>query len=411
MTRKQLILLFMCYLLPSTVGSSIMAVMSLYARTLGADAAQTGLFLAIAFALLAITTIGSSSLSGRFGRRKLFIIAPALLNAPLFFLMGTAQDVVQLGLLTTLGWGLFGISTSMLTILTGLFADDRSRGRTFGVMGVALALGQVIGGLVSGALVDRWGFPALFTFSAALWLLLAVIALGLADKQTAKAAPASPAAARQTGSYLLTQTGSYAAVQTGTFAALRSSAPLGGAFLLILAASVMAFSGNFVGEMVRPLAMDANGFSTSEITGAVAFAGLINLPLPFVMGWLSDRIGRRGVLYTCYTLAAVGVALMIPATAAWHFWIAAALIALVNSGFAIGSALVTEMAPPSALESSLARFAATRWIGAVVSFAGAGMAVQVLGVSLTLALTMVLVFAAVPVVRLALSPRRALATS
>ena len=37
MSRKQLMILFLCFLLPSTVGSAIMSLMSLYARSLGDD--------------------------------------------------------------------------------------------------------------------------------------------------------------------------------------------------------------------------------------------------------------------------------------------------------------------------------------------------------------------------------------
>ena len=381
MSRKQLMILFLCFLLPSTVGSAIMSLMSLYARSLGADASQTGLWLAIAFTLLALTTMNSSWLSHRFGKRKLFITLAGAISAPVAFLMGSAQDIVQLGLLTTILWGLFGIATTMVTILTGLYADKEHRGRSFGLLGVAVALGQVIGGLSAGALVERWGFTALFLFAALLYVTLTLVSLALEDNRKND------------------ETQAVQSVVAGR------SQSVNGALILILIASVLAFSGTFVTEMIRPLAMDARQFGTTVITGTVAIAGLVNIPLPYIMGWLSDRVGRRGILFACYGLAATGVMLMIPASAVWHFWIAQALISLVNSGFSIGSALVTDLVEPSALQVSLSRFTSTRWIGAVLSFAGAGMAVDSLGIGLTLAATGLLVLAAVPFVRAACSPR------
>src|SRR5690606_31151546 len=106
-----------------------------------------------------------------------------------------------------------------------------------------------------------------------------------------------------------------------------------------------------------------------------------------------------------YALAAFGVALMIPASTLWHFWIAQALVTLVNSGYSVGYALVSDLVEPRALESSLSRFAATRWVGAGVSFAGAGVAVESLGIGLTLAVTALLVLSAVPFVRAACAQR------
>ncbi len=356
MTHKQLALLFLCNLLPYIVGNALMSVLPLYLRQLGADASSTGFYMAFCFAVLAISTLSSGWLSNRFQRRKLCIVLAAGFSLPVVLLMGQAQTVLQLALFNATLWFLFGIGTTMVNILTGLYADEHQRGRIFGVVSAALAVSQVISGTITGPLVDRWGFPILFMLCAGLYGLLVLVALLLEDKKRSQI--------RHT-----TQVASTPAL----------SLPV----IILLVASVLAFSAHFMTTITRPLAMDAQNFNLTAITGTVAISGLINLPIPFIMGWLSDRAGRRVTLLACYGLAAIGVGLILPASTVWHFWIAQTLIAIANASQPVSSALITDLVEPEALSASLSRFTATPWIGAVIGFTGTGLAIQNMGLVFT----------------------------
>ena len=365
MSRRQLTLLFLSSLLPYIAGNSILSVIALYARQLGADTSATGFYLATAFAVLATGSLSSGWLSARFGRRKLFVSAAAALSIPVVLLMGRVTDIVQLTIVTSVLWLLFGISTTTVNILTGLFVDPRHRGRTFGLVAMSLALSQLIGGSIAGPLVDRWGFQALFAFDAVVYAALVVIALLLQDKP-------QPLAHAQR-------------VERS-----RAVAPTQPVVLMLLAASTLAAAVSFSNNMIRPLVMDAHSFSMTAITSTIAISGLVRLPLQLLVGWLADRVGRRFTLLLCYLLPAVGIVLMSAASELWQFWLAQALITVVSTGSAAGSALMTDLVDADHLSITLSRFSATTWLGAVLGFTLIGLAVRQIGMIPALLLTGVL---------------------
>jgi MFS family permease len=107
------------------------------------------------------------------------------------------------------------------------------------------------------------------------------------------------------------------------------------------------------------------------------------MPLPLLMGWLSDRIDRRPLLAVGY-LSALAALILLPASSVlWQFWLVFVLQGIaVGSNSSIGSAWVTDLVPRELLGKGLAFFGATVWVGGVVGFAVAGSLVQHLGYGL-----------------------------
>jgi MFS family permease len=68
---------------------------------------------------------------------------------------------VLTGLSTSI-WFLGGINLSTISIITGLFAEEKQRGRIFGVVALMGPAGGILGGLTMGPIADRWGYSALF---------------------------------------------------------------------------------------------------------------------------------------------------------------------------------------------------------------------------------------------------------
>ena len=64
-------------------------------------------------------------------------------------------------------------------------------------------------------------------------------------------------------------------------------------------------------------------------------SGLITLPIPLVMGWFSDRIGRRPLLFICYLAGAAVLFGLAIATKLWQFWVASAVQSLVGASMGI----------------------------------------------------------------------------
>ena len=370
MTRKQLVGLLLPFMIPFLVGNSVLVLLPLHMQTLGAEASTTGVFLAIAFAALAAGTMSGGWLSQTFQRRKQTILLSAALSIPIMLWLNTATAIWQIALGMTVIWFLSGVQLSMVNILTGLYAPKDQRGRTFGLLNSGRVFTQLLGGLYAGWVVDHWGFSTLFLISAAAYLLTVLGALLLEDKP----APVKAKAATAGSTLTISRT-----------------------FWLLFWAWLLVNTVNFVMSLGKPLTMSARGFDNTAISSTLLVAGLLNLPLPFVLGWLSDRWGRRSVLMLSYLGGTLGMLFLANGTDLWHFWAAQVMISFIGSGAAVGAALVTDVVAPEDLSASLARYDTARWLGAVVGFSGTGIAIQQLGLN-----TAFMLGASIPLIAIAL---------
>jgi MFS family permease len=118
--------------------------------------------------------------------------------------------------------------------------------------------------------------------------------------------------------------------------------------------------------------------------------GVVLLLFQLLLGWLSDRIGRKRLMYLCYVFFALSMLLFAHAKALWHFWAATTLL---NIGFVsnnVGAAWVTDLVPQERLGTGLSLFQNMMWIGSVVGFATTGYAIQGIGIKTTFFLVMAL---------------------
>jgi DHA2 family multidrug resistance protein len=146
--------------------------------------------------------------------------------------------------------------------------------------------------------------------------------------------------------------------------------------------------------------MDQLGFAAAAIASTGAIGGAVSLPLPPLIGWLSDRAGRKRFLALCYLGGIAGLMVLAVSVSLWHFWITALLgtiLGAVNMG--VGSALVTDLVPRESLGRGMSLFNASVWMGGIIGFAGTGYGIQnlgmvttlVIGVCLTLVATVLLI--------------------
>jgi len=353
MDRRQLAALFFCLMAPPFVANCLLPLLPVYVRELGADPTLTGIYLSFAFGALAAGTIVAGWLSNRFQARRSMIILNTVLMALGILMMGVASDLIQLTIATMIVWFAAGIVVTMVNILTGLLADPAHRGRTFGIVGLSIGIGVLLAGLIGGPVVDRWGFGALFIVAALSQPIQLVAGFAIKEKK-------------------LTVDPSVSQTRTGTTA-------LGIGFWFLLIANLLAQGISLGSGIGRPLFMDSLGYDASAITSTVVATGLITFPLPFIVGVLSDRFGRRQLLMICFAGPWLGMLLLAGSSDLWHFWLSAILVAVTGSVGTVGSALVTDLVPPESLDKALAQFGATPWIGGVIGYTGAGLIIQSLG--------------------------------
>jgi DHA2 family multidrug resistance protein-like MFS transporter len=99
-----------------------------------------------------------------------------LIVTAIAFVRRTYHFVLMMPLLVVFGLGSFAFAPAALASL-GDLAPSGGRGTTMGLYSVAMNLGLIIGPLLGGYLLDRYGLPSLFY--AALIILMGALALAI----------------------------------------------------------------------------------------------------------------------------------------------------------------------------------------------------------------------------------------
>jgi len=172
-----------------------------------------------------------------------------------------------------------GNSGLMMTTLSE-YAPANRQGLSFSIMNSAAPVGAFLGPLLGGPVVDRWGFPVLMAIDAVV-LLLTILALALAYKDTYKSSTRQPLARMAVDSLRI----------------IARSPRLNTLF----PALTILFAGWMLAFTYVPLAVTAlyNGPDQGRMVGLVmGIGGLLALLLSPVLGALADRYGLWRVLFT-----------------------------------------------------------------------------------------------------------------
>ena len=271
---------------------------------------------------------------------------------PLTWVLGKTTSVAVLTGLSTSIWFLGGINLTTISIITGLFAEETQRGRIFGVVALMGPAGAILGGLTMGPIADKWGYSALFEIISIFLFLGPLGVVLLKDKTIAQT--------EQNGS-----------------AVNRLNSGVKQGFLLLIFAGLLAATTMYLGTLGRSLAMHIVGLSATAISSTAAVGAIVTLPLPPVIGWLSDRTGRKRFLAICYIFGTLAMLILSVSTEVWHFWVASAFMSIMfYMNMSLGSALITDLIPQSYLGKGLSIFNSTSWMGGIIGFALAGYTIE-----------------------------------
>jgi MFS family permease len=357
MGKKQLVGLFTCSLLFWTYGNGLLPLLPVYAKKLGAESDAIGYYMSFVYIAIALSTVTAGWLSDKLQNRKMLLFLVGVLSIPSTLLLSQVASFSALVVLSAAIWFLGGMGLTLISILAGIFAKESERGKVFGTLALTGALGSLIGGLTTGPLADRYGYQTMFIVLGIVMILLPVTALVLQDKPVARANKALVKGNRSR---------------------------MGAGLFLLLIASIFSGIVNFSTRLGTSLAMAGHGFESTAISSTMAIGGAITLPLPLVMGWLSDRLGRKWFLGASYLMGTLGALVLPSSLSLWHFWVVSSLgTAMFHINNGLGSALVADLVPKESLARGMSLFGSTAWVGGIIGFACTGYCLQNLGLGLT----------------------------
>lgn len=359
MTRKQMTALGICYFVVFTGLAAVVGTMPVYLTLLGQESTLIGFFLAAGYVALAVSTVAAGRLSDLLQRRKPLLILGGALCAPFAWMLGQTTNVILLMLMIVGLLFMMGLVTTMVSTLTGLFSDAANRGRLFGILNLSVGLGLMFGSFASGPIIDRWDYPTMFRLLAAFYLIVPAVGWFIQDKVVAKTE--NTTRVPMMGLLLSNRT-----------------------FLLLFLASILSQAGNTLIFLTRPLIMTALDYDTSAVTTAAAVGSLITLPLPLIVGWLADYVGRKRVIVASFIGPIAGLLVLAGAIEIWHFWLASILQTIMSVSGVVGSSFITDTFSEGDLGTALSLLNATPWIGIVIGLSAGGLAISTFDMTPTL---------------------------
>jgi MFS family permease len=357
--KRQFAVLFLCSLVPWTIGNGIAPLLPVQAAALGATQAMAGACLSLSQLAMAAGAVCAGWLSDRFRCRKIPALVAGLASTPALWLMGQATTLWGLTVALAAWFFCAGLVMALIAIAAGLCAEGSERGKVFGILALTAELGAILGGVLAGPIANRWGYATMYGVLSLIGILGPLVGLFWMERRAATTPSTETAPARK-------------------------EAGLGRSFHLLFVASLGAAVASFVFFLGRSFVMLDLGFDTAALSSAGVIGGVVALPVPLVAGWLSDRLGRKQFVAFSFLATTMGLLALCASTALWHFWAASVVFTLSFAGGPVGSALVTDLVPREALGRGLAVYNATTWLGGIAGCALTGYAAQALGTTPTL---------------------------
>jgi len=293
---------------------------------------QVGLAATVVALVAVLTRIPTGQLADRLGRRRfMFVGATCFTLAPLIYMVSRGMPVLLLGRVFQ-GIGLAMFSTAFQALVTDLAPPGR-RGEALGLAGASVSIAFIIAPLAGDWLATTLGYTPFFQVAAAVSAvsMVLVVLIAAPPEHRSESHPPVTMDDGESGPDALLHL-RLALAQKGVRAGVLTMAALGipfGAFITFL-----------------PLFAEEQ-----QIRGAGAvfsvYAVTVLLVQPLA-GWLSDRLGRRGVMLPGFAINSLATLILA---------LDGSLSTLVLGGFVFGlggglvrggvDALVQDSVPPT----------------------------------------------------------------
>ncbi len=364
MSRKQLLLFCFALMLIFGNGSGLASMIPVHLSRQGIPQDQIGFLFSLLYFGIGISGILAGWWIDRHGQRKLLAVITAAGEIITALLLLQARSFLALSAVFFLSWFLAGAHAAIISALVGLQAKEAERGRVFGLIGFMTGLGYVLSGLTYGKIVDRYGFDTLLILNLGISILWTGLTLFYKEPVVSTA------------------------VKKQENEPKRKLLPV--SFWLVVGAAVLGWVVVNGGKLGITLVMTDSGFSATDISLTVAVASLASLAMPLLLGWLSDRTGRKPLLVGLNLLGLAGMFLISRELGLTGFCVASSLLSLYSCFSGLSNAMVTDLLPQQSLGLGLALVNSTSYIAGIFSSALLGLSLQRLGNTLPFLVGMLL---------------------
>jgi len=366
----------------------LIPVIALYAHGLCDSVGITGLIIG----LYSITNTPANVLFGRLIDRvgyKIPLIAGLIGDALSMFLYSVCRLPIHLALVRALHGTSGGLVGPATMSITADYSRATEKGRAMGIYGMSLAAATLVGYGLSGVIVSRLGYQALFLFGMILLMLGAVISFLLprAKRAEHQVARTPPAGGFKKVTDLLRRKG-----------------------LIVAYSSIFAQYFAFGGVVtLLPLYMKGLEMEPFHVGMLLAIFAIMFIIIQIPSGTLSDKVGR--LIPTAIGLS-LGIVSLVILPSVVTFLLLAATMALYGTAYGILfpsiSALVAEHTVPEERGTATGIFHALLTAGVAIGAPIIGWVGERAGVELGLALTPIVMFLALVIALTALrrTPRR-----
>ena len=136
-------------------------------------------------------------------------------------------------------------------------------------------------------------------------------------------------------------------------------------------------------------------FSAGDISLTAGVASMAALAMPLLLGWLSDKIGRKPLMIGLNLVGMAGLLLLSQTAALPGFCLASALLSIFSTFAALTSALTADLVPRQSLGLGLSIMNNTSNLAGILSSALLGWALGGLGAATTFLIAPLLPLAAI----------------
>ncbi|MFD0857896.1 MFS transporter [Roseovarius aquimarinus] len=317
----------------------------------GFGGTATGLIMSGFFAGMSIGSLIAPRLIDRVGHIRTFAALASLASAAALMHLAFIDPWVWIAVRSLTGFAFAGLIIVTESWLNASVASAQ-RGRLLAIYGMA---GMAAG--AAGQFMLNLGDPATFT----LFVLVSIV-MSLALVPISLAKVDAPATAE--------------GQEAASLRRLWALSPYGALTAALVGASIGTFYG------LAPLFAQELGFSQARIAALVAFFTIGGLILQFPLGWLSDRMSRRGLGIALGTAGAVLMLATIPfpaPPATLLLILGFAIGAIILPAQAIAVAHVHDRAPGSALLAVTGGLVLMQGIGAALGPMFVGALMDMLG--------------------------------